>query len=66
MDFLSFEKAQKALRRNGFALYAEDKKAQEFIVSPAPPSTEGPTQMAQSIHRADFGAEFYFCNYEFQ
>ena len=37
MDFLSFEIAKIALKRNGFAIYAEDKEAQEFIIPPGPP-----------------------------
>ncbi len=37
MEFQSLDEASSALRRNGFALYAEDKKAQEFIVPPEPP-----------------------------
>ena len=37
MEFQSRDKASSALKRNGFALYDEDKKAQKFIAPPKPP-----------------------------
>lgn len=37
MVFQSYDEASTTLKRNGFALYSEDKKAQEFIVPPKPP-----------------------------
>lgn len=40
ITFLSVEEAETALLRNGFARFAEDKKAQEFIVTPEPPFYE--------------------------
>jgi hypothetical protein len=40
--FSSVAKAEIALRRNGFARFAEDKKAQSFIVAPEPPFYERP------------------------
>ena len=40
LTFLSVEEAETALRRNGFARFAEDKKAQEFIAIPEPPFYE--------------------------
>ena len=36
LSFPSVTKAEKALRRNGFAWFAEDKNAQEFIAVPQP------------------------------
>ena len=37
LGFNSVEEAEEALWRNGFSLYSEDKKAQEFIAKPKPP-----------------------------
>jgi hypothetical protein len=37
MEFPSEDAAIRALKRNGFARYAEDPKAQEFIGKPEPP-----------------------------
>lgn len=37
LDFSDVTEAEEALRRNGFARYVEDKKAQEFITEPKPP-----------------------------
>ena len=37
MSFTSKTEAETALRRNGFTLYDEDVKAQEFIAKPNPP-----------------------------
>ena len=37
MEFQSKDEAEYALRRNGFARYKEDKRAQEFITPPEPP-----------------------------
>ncbi|MBA3632044.1 MAG: hypothetical protein H0W58_04415 [Acidobacteria bacterium] len=37
MTFSSKAEAETSLRRNGFNLYEEDKKAQEFIAKPNPP-----------------------------
>ena len=37
MEFQSVEEASSALKKNGFALYGEDKKAQDFIAPPKPP-----------------------------
>ena len=42
LTFPSVADAEAALRRNGFARYAEDKKAQEFIAVPQPPFHEQP------------------------
>jgi hypothetical protein len=38
--FSSVAEAQQALRRNGFARFAEDEEAQEFIAVPQPPFYE--------------------------
>lgn len=38
----SISEAEKALRRNGFARFAEDKKAQGFIAIPQPPFHDRP------------------------
>lgn len=37
LEFSSVDEAETALRRNGFARYDDDKKAQEFIAKPRPP-----------------------------
>ncbi len=37
ISFTSQAEAEKALRRNGFARYAEDHEAQRFIARPEPP-----------------------------
>lgn len=37
IDFTSIQEAEAALRRNGFARYAEDKNVQDFIAKPKPP-----------------------------
>jgi len=42
LSFQSGEEAKEALRRNGFARYAEDKQAQEFIAKPSPPFHKQP------------------------
>ena len=42
LAFLSVEEAEAALRRNGFALFSEDKEAQGFIAVPQPPFHERP------------------------
>jgi hypothetical protein len=42
LSFSSVSEAEQALRRNGFARFAEDKKAQEFIGIPQPPFHEHP------------------------
>ena len=42
LHFSSVAEAEQALRRNGFARFAEDKKAQEFIAVPQPPFYEHP------------------------
>jgi len=42
LPFPSGVDAEKALHRNGFARFADDKKAQEFIVIPQPPFHEQP------------------------
>jgi hypothetical protein len=40
LSFSSIADAEQALRRNGFALFSEDKQAQEFIAVPQPPFYE--------------------------
>jgi len=42
LDFESIEEAEKALIRNGFRKYDDDKKAQEFIAKPHPPFRKPP------------------------
>jgi len=42
IDFQSIQEAEEALRRNGFARYGEDTKAQEFIAKPKPPFRRRP------------------------
>ena len=42
LSFPSVAEAEAALRRNGFARFVEDKKAQEFIAIPQPPFHERP------------------------
>ncbi len=37
IEFDSVSEAEEALKRNGFAKYEDDKKAQEFIAKPEPP-----------------------------
>jgi len=37
IDFNSVSDAEVALKRNGFAKYKDDNKAQEFIAKPVPP-----------------------------
>ena len=40
MAFVNSEEAERQLRKNGFSRYAEDTKAQEFIIPPSPPFYE--------------------------
>ncbi|MBK6553085.1 MAG: hypothetical protein IPP18_15270 [Rhodocyclaceae bacterium] len=42
LSFPSVAEAEAALRRNGFARFSADKKAQEFIAIPQPPFHERP------------------------
>lgn len=42
LDFHSISEAGEALKRNVFARYDEDKKAQEFIAKPNPPFRKQP------------------------
>ena len=42
IEFASAEEAEKALRRNGFKRYDEDKKAQDLISKPKPPFRHHP------------------------
>ena len=42
MTFASIEKAEQALRRNGFSKFMDDQKAQEFIALPSGEYTERP------------------------
>lgn len=37
IQYPTMEKAEKALRRNGFEQYAKDPKARDFILPPRPP-----------------------------
>jgi hypothetical protein len=40
LRFTSLEEAHRALHRNGFARFVEDREAQKFIASPMPPFFE--------------------------
>ena len=40
LSFLSVAEAENALRRNGFARFADDKESQEFIAIPEEPFRE--------------------------